>query len=65
MGMKNLSAQERRCLHFLRLGMSYKEIASEMVLSPRTVETYVGNVRKKTHLKKRSELVQFYLRYLE
>lgn len=57
-----LSKQQYRCLYFLSHGMTYKEIAREMTLSPRTVEYYMEAIRKKTNLQSKSKLVSFFLR---
>ena len=56
-----LSKQQYKCLYFLSRGMTYKEIAHEMELSPRTVECYVATIRKKTNLHSKSKLVAFFL----
>ena len=58
-----LSKQQYRCLYFLSHGMTYKEIAREMTLSPRTVEYYMEAIRKKTNLKTKSKLVSFFLHH--
>ena len=57
---KELSKQQQLCLFFLKNGMTYKEIASEMNLSPRTIEHYMAIIKKKTNLYSRSGLVQFF-----
>ncbi len=56
-----LSYQQNRCLKNISQGMSYREAAELMHLSPRTIEHYVNIIRKKTGLKKRSQLVQWFL----
>jgi DNA-binding NarL/FixJ family response regulator len=42
--------------------MTYKEIADEMGLSPRTVDTYRDQLFEKLHLKTRTGLVIFAIR---
>ena len=59
--MKNLSNQQLKCLYFLSRGMSYKEIARELKISPRTVEYYLAIAKAKTGSGKRSELVKHFL----
>ena len=61
MNIVKLSKQQQKCLYFLSCGMTYKEIAQEMNLSPRTVESYMVTVKKKTGLTCRSKLVSFFL----
>ena len=55
------SKQQYKCLYFLSHGMTYKEIAREMDLSPRTVEYYMEAIRKKTNLNTKSQLVSLFL----
>lgn len=56
----NLPPQQSKCLSYLSMGMTYKEIGEEMTLSPRTVEYYVNILKKKTGAKKRSALMYFF-----
>lgn len=46
------SRREMECLQYLALGKSAKEIARDLSISPRTVEFYLQNTRKKSGLKK-------------
>lgn len=59
-GTASLSPREVQCLYFLSLGNTMKEIAYKTDLSPRTVESYLNNLRYKTGYKCRSSLVKFY-----
>lgn len=63
--MKKISPQEARCLHFLWMGMRYREIASLIEVSPRTVESYISNLKRKLGIYTRSGLVEFYIEFLE
>ena len=51
----------RPSLRLVATGMSYKEIAAELVLSHRTVQNHVQNTLGKLHLHNRVELVRFAL----
>lgn len=55
----SISKQEYHCLGFLIQNRSVKEIAQLMNLSPRTVETYLNNLKSKLHCQNNSELIQF------
>ena len=52
-----LSSREVECLKLLALGNKIKQIASSLELSPRTVEFYLRNARKKTGFFSTSELL--------
>lgn len=56
-----ISNQQQRCIFYLSQGMTSKEIGTMMRLSPRTVEYYISIVREKTGLKRKSELVKWFL----
>ena len=51
-----LSMQERGCLLLLCKRYSIKEIAREMEVSPKTVETYIQRVKEKTGISNRENL---------
>jgi DNA-binding NarL/FixJ family response regulator len=44
-------------------GLSYKQIASRLVLSPRTVQNHVQNTLNKLQLHNRVELVRYALEH--
>lgn len=52
-----LSHRESACLKLLSSGKTAKEIARVLSLSHRTIESYINNIRQKTGLRTRSELV--------
>lgn len=54
-----IGARELQFLELLAKGMSYKEIASKMYLSPRTLDDYKKSISKKTGIKNRIELVSY------
>ena len=56
-----LTDRETEVLRLVATGMSYKEIAAELVLSHRTVQNHVQNTLGKLHLHNRVELVRFAL----
>ncbi len=51
-----LSLQERNCMKHLREGKTAKETAFAMGISPRTVESYLENIKDKTGCWNKSEL---------
>jgi DNA-binding CsgD family transcriptional regulator len=51
-----ISRQEYRCLGFFTKNLTVKEIAQEMNLSPRTVETYLNNLKNKLRCQNSLEL---------
>ena len=58
----NLSEREREILIKLAWGYSNKEIANNLQLSVKTVETYRVRVGEKVGLRSRTEMVQYALR---
>ncbi len=53
-----LSDRELEVFHHLGRGLSTREIAAALFLSPKTVETYRANIKTKLGLKTASELIQ-------
>jgi DNA-binding NarL/FixJ family response regulator len=51
-----LTRRERDVLRLLARGYAYKEIAAELVISIKTVETHVSSVLRKTQSSNRHEL---------
>jgi NarL family two-component system response regulator LiaR len=58
-----LSEREQEVLRRLALGRTNREIAEEMILSPETVKTHVGNILAKLHLVHRTQIVVYALKY--
>jgi two-component system nitrate/nitrite response regulator NarL len=63
LALRSLSMREREILKLLCDGLTAREIAAELVLSPRTVEGYVGNVLHKLGVRNRIEAVRAYRGY--
>ena len=61
-GPELLSEREREVLVFVAWGFSNKEIASELHLSVKTIETYKVRIAQKLRLRSRAGMVQFALR---
>jgi DNA-binding NarL/FixJ family response regulator len=57
-----LSEREREVLKLTAEGYSSQEIADQLILSPKTIETYRSRLMQKLNLHHRSELVRFALR---
>jgi DNA-binding CsgD family transcriptional regulator len=54
----SLSRQQIECLLWLIKGMTIKQIAKKMNLSPRTIESYLEVIKKKLHCSSRTELIE-------
>ncbi|HRQ49445.1 MAG TPA: response regulator transcription factor [Agriterribacter sp.] len=59
----SLKERERTFLKYLCTGMTYKEVAAAMNISPYTVEDYRDTLFKKFEIKSKTELVLFALKY--
>ena len=57
-----ISPRELQCLELLSHGKTAKEIAQNIQISPRTVESYLANVKAKTNCNYKSELVEFFFK---
>lgn len=58
--IEGLSPRENDVLRMLAEGLTDKEIAAALVISPRTVETHVSNVLHKLNVRNRAEAAQRY-----
>jgi DNA-binding NarL/FixJ family response regulator len=54
--LDQLTNREREVLRLLARGYAYKEIAKELYISIKTVETHVSNVLRKLQMSNRYEL---------
>jgi DNA-binding CsgD family transcriptional regulator len=59
-----ITPRQKTCVQLLIHGLSAKEIAEKLLLSPRTVETHVDELRKKFNAKNRVELIYRLTNYL-
>jgi len=59
--LDRLSAREREVMRLIARGFSYKEVASELFISVKTVETHVSAVLRKLQLSSRHELTAWAL----
>lgn len=57
--LDRLSPREREVLRLIARGYTYREAASELVLSVKTIETHVSNVLRKLQLSNRNELTRW------
>jgi two-component system, NarL family, response regulator NreC len=57
----DLSERELEILRFIALGHTNGEIADQLLISVRTVESHRSHIQQKLHLAKRSELVRYAL----
>jgi DNA-binding NarL/FixJ family response regulator len=58
-----ISDREREVLQLVARGHTYKEIGTELLISPKTVENHVRNILGKLHLSRRSDLVRYALQH--
>lgn len=63
--LTRISPREREVLDLIADGMSSKEIAQRLSLSPRTVDVYRANLFDKLEVPSLADLVRFYLRALQ
>ena len=54
-----LTLKEISIIGLLSEGKSYKQIACQMAISPRTVEWHVSNMFKKTQCRNKIEIIRF------
>lgn len=54
-----LSTREMEVLKYVALGFTYQEIADELFVSVKTIETHKARISEKLNMKKRSELVRY------
>jgi DNA-binding NarL/FixJ family response regulator len=57
--LDRLSAREREVMRLIARGFSYREVASELFISIKTVETHVSAVLRKLQLSNRNELTRW------
>ena len=57
--LDQLTAREREVLRHIARGYAYKEIARQLKISTKTVETHVSSVLRKLQLSNRHELTRW------
>jgi DNA-binding NarL/FixJ family response regulator len=57
--LDQLTAREREVLQHIARGYTYREIAAQLYVSPKTVETHVSKVLRKLQLSNRAELTKW------
>jgi len=55
----DLSSREAEVLRFLSRGWSNQEIATELFISPGTIRKHIDNIKVKTGIRRRSELIAY------
>ena len=58
---ENCRRREREVLKYLALGHTAAEVADQLALSPKTVETYRTRIMQKLNLNGRADLVKYAL----
>ena len=59
--LHGLTPREREIFQYLACGMSVKDIAAELVLSPYTVYTHLSTIWRKIGVKKTADMVRYAL----
>ena len=59
-----LDAREQQVLELIRDGLTQEEIAAELDISQRTVQVVTARIRRKTGLRRRSDLVRWATEHL-
>ncbi len=57
--LDGLTPRERQVLRFIARGYAYKEVARELGIAPKTVETHVSAVLRKLQLSNRHQLASW------
>jgi DNA-binding NarL/FixJ family response regulator len=57
--LDRLTERERQVMRLIARGYSYREVAAELFISVRTVETHVSSVLRKLQLSSRHELTRW------
>jgi RNA polymerase sigma factor (sigma-70 family) len=57
--LDRLTERERQVMRLIARGYSYREVAGELFISVRTVETHVSSVLRKLQLSSRHELTRW------
>jgi DNA-binding NarL/FixJ family response regulator len=63
--LDRISGREREVLELVADGLSSKEIARQLDLSPRTIEVHRANLFSKLGVDSLADLIRFYLKALE
>ena len=63
--VESLSEREREVFTMHGQGMSVREIAAQLGLSPKTVETYRENIKMKLNLRSSNELVRYAVQWMQ
>lgn len=58
-GAQTLTEREREVLQLVARGHTYREIATELYISQKTVENHVRNILGKLHLSRKNELIRY------
>jgi two-component system, NarL family, response regulator NreC len=58
---ETLTPREREVLHLAARGLTNREIATTLFISPRTVETHRANLRRKLNLRTQADLIRYAL----
>lgn len=56
----SLTKREMDCLQMISMGNTMKESAKSLGLSPRTIEQYVNNIKQKSNIYFKSDLIKMY-----
>ncbi len=62
--ISSLTEREKSCIYWLLKGRSASETAKKLFLSPRTVESYLENIKNKCGISKKSDLFDYFVDYI-
>lgn len=60
----HITLREKECLELMDKGYTAKEIGQELLINHRTVETHTNNIKHKTGLYFKQDLIKFYRNFL-
>ena len=60
---ENLSDREFEILKMIASGLTTKTIATELIISPKTVSTYRGRILDKLSIKNNSDIIHYVIDY--
>lgn len=57
----SITNREKEIIEYLSRGLSEKEIAEKLFISPKTVNNHIDNIRRKIGVSKNIEIVAYYI----
>lgn len=57
----SITNREKEIIEYLSRGLSEKEIAEKLFISPKTVDNHIDNIRRKIGANKNTEIIAYYI----